>query len=120
MLRTDETRDGYANLVSNTLEADRIVDFDATEDYVIIPGLTSHDDVWYDVEGNDTVVKVWNGQDELIAGVIEGIAGVQGVWDPGISDAQVIVGGLADQINMQTSSSEAFLNNPNMLYEFGF
>jgi len=120
MLRTDVTGDGYSNLVSNAVEADRILDFNAAEDYVIIPGVNSHDDVRYDVEGNDTVVKVWNGQDELIAGVIEGIAGVQNAWDPGITDARVIVGGLADQINTETNSVEAFLNTPNMLYEFGF
>lgn len=74
--------------------------------------------MYYDVEGNDTVVKVWTGQEELIAGVIEGIA--LGAFDPGITDSRVIVGGLADQINMETNSVEGFLNNPNMLYEFGF
>ena len=120
MLRTDVTHDGYTNMVSNSVEADRILDFDVAEDYVIIPGVTSHADVRYTVEGNDTLVKVWNGQDEMIAGVIEGIAGVQGAWDPGITDAQVIVGGLADQINVGGGSIQAFLNNPNMLYEFGF
>jgi len=118
MLRTDVTRDGYANLVANTVEADRIVDFDAAVDYVIVPGVSSHNDVRYDVEGNDTIVKVWTGQEELIAGVIEGIA--MGAFDPGITDARVIVGGLADQVMMETNSAAAFLNNPNMLYEFGF
>ncbi|MDA7433297.1 hypothetical protein N8501_01365, partial [Synechococcus sp. AH-601-N10] len=118
MLRTDETHDGYANLAANAVEADRIVDFNIAEDYVIIPGVSSHNDVWFDVEGNDTVVKIWTGQDEMIAGVIEGIA--LGAFDPGITDNRVIVGGLADQINMETNSVEGFLNNPNMLYEFGF
>ena len=118
MLRTDETYDGYSNLVSNVVEADRIRDFNAAEDYVIIPGVRSHNDVYYDVEGNDTVVKVWTGQDELIAGVIEGVA--MGPFDPGITDNRVIVGGLADQINVETNSVEGFLNNPNLLYDFGF
>ena len=118
MLRTDVTYDGYSNLVSNSVEADRILDFNAAEDYVIIPGVNSHNDVRFDVEGNDTVVKVWNGQDELIAGVLEGIA--VGAFDPGITDARVIVGGLADQINSETGNVDEFLNSPNMLYEFGF
>lgn len=118
MLRTDETHDGYTNLVSNSVEADRIVDFNAVEDYVIIPGVSSHNDVWFDVEGNDTVVKIWTGQDEMIAGVIEGIA--LAPFDPGITDNRVIVGGLADQINTETNSVEGFLNNPNLLFEFGF
>ena len=120
MLRTDVTGDGYANLVSNQVEADRILDFNAAEDYVILPGVASHDDVWFDVEGNNTVIKVWDGQTDMIAGVIEGIAGVQGLFDPGITDERVIVGGLADQVNADTNSVDAFLSNPNMLYDFGF
>ncbi len=118
MLRTDETHYGYANLVSNAVAADRIVDCNAAEDYVITPGVSSHNDVYYDVEGNDTVVKVWTGQEELIAGVIEGIA--NGPFDPGITDNRVIVGGLADQINVDTNSVDGFLINPNLLFEFGF
>ena len=121
MLRTDVTPDGYANLVANQVEADRILDFNAAEDYVILPGVNSHDDVYYDVEGANTVIKVWDGQTELIAGVIEGIAGAQGVWDPGITDERVIVGDLAERIDTQTNSIDAFLANPMMLAtEFGF
>ena len=118
MLRTDETQDGYANLVANAVEADRIVDFDAAVDYVIVPGVSSHNDLYYDVEGNDTIVKVWTGQEELIAGVIEGIA--TGPFAPGITDNRVIVGGLADQVMMETNSASGFFNNPNLLFEFGF
>ena len=118
MLRTDTTADGDTNLVSNAVEADRILDFNATDDYVIIPGVSSHNDVRYDVEGADTLVKVWTGQEELIAGVIEGIA--LGPFDPGITDNRVIVGGLADQINVDTNSVDGFLNNPNLLSTFGF
>ena len=118
MLRTDTTADGDTNLVSNAVEADRILDFNAADDYVIIPGVSSHNDVRYDVEGTDTLVKVWTGQGELIAGVIEGIA--LGPFDPGITDNRVIVGGLADQINVDTNSVDGFLNNPNLLSTFGF
>ena len=100
------------------MEADRILDFNAAHDYVIIPGISSHNDVRYDVEGTDTLVKVWTGQEELIAGVIEGIA--LGPFDPGITDNSVIVGGLADQINVDTNSVDGFLNNPNLLSTFGF
>ncbi|ABM77370.1 calcium-binding protein [Prochlorococcus marinus] len=116
MLRTNLTHGGSMNASTNIAEADRITDFNVADDYVILPGVVSHNDVWVTVDGADAVINVWDGEKQLIAGVIEGIAVG---FDPGISDARIIAGGLADQINVETESSDAFLANPFLLDSFG-
>ena len=58
MLRDNETQGSYVNFVAKSAKLHWIVNFDAAVDFVIVAGVTSHNDVYYEVEGDDTLVKV--------------------------------------------------------------
>lgn len=116
VFRTDVTGDGFSNLVANASEADQVTDFNAADDYVILPGISSHDFVDYVIDGANTIVKVTVDGVSQVAGVLNGIAAAK---NPGITDARVIVGSLADKINVDTNNIDAFLNDPFMLDGFG-
>ena len=88
----------------------------AVDDYVILPGISSHDFVDYVIDGADTIVKVTVDRFSPVTGVLKGIALAK---NPGITDARVIVGSLADKVNVDTNNIDAFLNDPFMLDGFG-
>ena len=114
MLRTDSNNEGLRNATANELEADRITDYDVAKDFIVLSGVTSKVDYTLEANGaGDTLVKVMQSGDQLIAGVIEGV----NHWD--INTANVILGDTAEEM-LASADPNNFLINQTMLDSFGF
>lgn len=108
VLRTEATSDGVPNLATNVNEADRITDFDLTEDYLVLPKVSSLSKIGIPFENGVLYVTVTDDDDNIfIAGALEGLGVLAGVID------RVVVGDQADKV-AAAMNVDFHLANPHM------
>ena len=115
VLRSDtSSSSGLSNLTPNAAEADIIKDF-KSDDYLVFPGITTNEDVRYQWDNGNYLVRVRTDSDFQYAAVLESVGLLDLPTTP-----QTIVGQKAtDILAAADGDSNAFGNNPNLLNSFG-